>query len=133
MRVKPGKPLVFGEVDGGKGPVPLLGLPGNPVSAAITYLLFAKPFIETLLGRTYREPIPVAVPARFDAPDPGSRPTYIRVTLQTEGLARDPAQGSHQMAALARADGLALLAADCRVQQGDLLPYWPMRILTDLV
>jgi molybdopterin molybdotransferase len=52
VRIQPGKPLVFGELPGGNaGVLPLFGLPGNPVSSAVTFLLFAAPVLAVLAGR----------------------------------------------------------------------------------
>jgi molybdopterin molybdotransferase len=52
VRIQPGKPLVFGEVPrvGGPGTIPFFGLPGNPVSSAVTFLLFAAPVMAALAG-----------------------------------------------------------------------------------
>lgn len=51
VRMKPGKPLAFGAFRGPEGPVPHLGLPGNPVSAMMTFELFGRPVIFTMLGK----------------------------------------------------------------------------------
>jgi molybdopterin molybdotransferase len=66
VRIQPGKPLVFGELPLGRQPanqargaacaLPLFGLPGNPVSSAVTFLLFAAPVLEALAGRLARGP-----------------------------------------------------------------------------
>jgi molybdopterin molybdotransferase len=66
VRVQPGKPLVFGELPVGRQPasqgqgkrraLPLFGLPGNPVSSAVTFLLFAAPVLAALAGRLARGP-----------------------------------------------------------------------------
>src|SRR5690606_29487147 len=48
VRMKPGKPMAFGRIGG----VPLLGLPGNPVAAAVTFLQFGRPALRKMLGRT---------------------------------------------------------------------------------
>jgi len=52
VRMQPGKPLVFGELPGAnaKGAMPFFGLPGNPVSSAVTFLLFAAPVLAALSG-----------------------------------------------------------------------------------
>ena len=52
VRIQPGKPLVFGEVKLRKGVLPFFGLPGNPISSAATFLLFAAPVIAALAGNT---------------------------------------------------------------------------------
>lgn len=52
VRIQPGKPLVFGEVPraDGEGAIPFFGLPGNPVSSAVTFVLFAAPILAALAG-----------------------------------------------------------------------------------
>ena len=49
INMRPGKPVAFGHI----GSVPLLGLPGNPVSAAVTFELFGRPVIRKMLGHTH--------------------------------------------------------------------------------
>ena len=58
VRIQPGKPLVFGEVPRtyGNGTIPFFGLPGNPVSSAVTFLLFASPLLATLAGSREHRP-----------------------------------------------------------------------------
>jgi molybdopterin molybdotransferase len=58
VRIQPGKPLVFGELPktGGEGPVAFFGLPGNPVSSAVTFMLFAAPVVAALAGRREHGP-----------------------------------------------------------------------------
>ena len=48
INMRPGKPVAFGHIHG----VPLLGLPGNPVSAAVTFELFSRPVIRKMMGHT---------------------------------------------------------------------------------
>jgi molybdopterin molybdotransferase len=77
VAVRPGKPLIFGR----SGELVVLGLPGNPVSAAVTLLLFARPAIEAMLGviRAARGE-PTARLGR-DLPANGERQDYLRATL----------------------------------------------------
>lgn len=58
VRIQPGKPLVFGELPraDGKGTIPFFGLPGNPVSSAVTFLLFASPILAALAGSREHKP-----------------------------------------------------------------------------
>jgi molybdopterin molybdotransferase len=59
VRMRPGAPLGFGQVQG----IPWIGLPGNPVSAMVTFELFVRPAIRRMLGhvRVHRRPVPVAL------------------------------------------------------------------------
>lgn len=56
VRIQPGKPLVFGEVEAAGGALPFFGLPGNPISSAATFLLFAAPVIAALGGSREQGP-----------------------------------------------------------------------------
>lgn len=66
VRMRPGAPLVFGML----GPMPWLGLPGNPVSTMVTFELFARPAIRKMRGhaRLFRRPVPVVVEEPVHAP-----------------------------------------------------------------
>ena len=85
VRVKPGKPIVYGRI----GTCDLLGLPGNPVSALVTFCLFVRPFILRRLGAERVFPPPVRVGARFEWPRPGGRREYARARLVEAGARRD--------------------------------------------
>ena len=81
VRVKPGKPLVYGRIGG----CDLLGLPGNPVSTFVTFCLFVRPFILRRMGVADAFPVPALVPARFEWPRPGGRREYTRARLAVSG------------------------------------------------
>ncbi|HUJ46614.1 MAG TPA: gephyrin-like molybdotransferase Glp [Rhizomicrobium sp.] len=105
IAMRPGKPLIFGHLDG----TPLLGLPGNPVSSYVCALLFLKPAIAAMLGETTESSFSeFALTA--DLPNNDSRQDYIRARLirlpgqtQVEPL---PVQDSSMQRALAEADAL---------------------------
>jgi molybdopterin molybdotransferase len=100
VRVKPGKPLAFGALDG----TPLLGLPGNPVSAAVTFELFGRPAIRRMLGAANVERPEVAVIYEGHDLRRGDRRQFVRVRLASrEGrlVARDTGeQESHLISSL---------------------------------
>jgi molybdopterin molybdotransferase len=107
IAMRPGKPLMFGRTGFG---VPLLGLPGNPVSALVTALLFLRPALAAMLGCD--DPLPRRT-ARLgrDLPANDQRQDYLRATLAADGTATPlPVQDSSMLSALARADGLLLRA-----------------------
>lgn len=119
IAIKPAKPFAVGTVDGGRGrgAVPVLGLPGNPVSSAVSYELLARPGLRRLAGqpedRLERPPVTAVAGAPFPRRVDG-KVHYARVRLDRgdDGVlvARSAGgQGSHQLAALAAADGLAVL------------------------
>ena len=74
IAMKPGKPVAKGEVRG----VPFIGLPGNPVSGFVTFLLFAQPLILKLSGRSQIDVKGYILPLAFDYKC-GSRREFIRV------------------------------------------------------
>ena len=125
VRVKPGKPLVYGRI----GPCDLLGLPGNPVSALVTFCLFVRPFILRRLGAARVFPVPVRVAARFEWPKPGGRREYARARLvmgeDGESVAEiHTRQGSDVLSATAWATGLVEIAEGTTVAPGDRVRYY---------
>jgi molybdopterin molybdotransferase len=116
IRMRPGKPLVFGRVRGVSGPVPLVGLPGNPVSALLTFLILVRPAILKMRGLP-PSGLP-AIKAFLDdrVTNEDGRRTFARVTLRRDGetwRARlTGPQGSSLLTSLAAADGLAIVPED---------------------
>lgn len=111
VAIKPAKPLAFGLLLG----VPVFGLPGNPVSSVVSFELFARPAIRSMMGMP--RPDRRSVMALADEPllrSPDGKTHFQRVVLQPEpdGAWRVHSaggQGSHQLSALATANGLAIL------------------------
>ena len=109
IRMQPGKPLAFGSV----GETPVIGLPGNPVSALVTYELFARPLIRRMLGLpgSGRLTLPAVACERM-AKDPERR-AYLRVRLAggADGLEARSAggQASSQLRPLADANALLIV------------------------
>jgi molybdopterin molybdotransferase len=110
VRIQPGKPLVFGELPrGAGGAVPFFGLPGNPVSSAVTFLLFAAPMLGALAGRRVCGPrfalATLAAETRGKAGLTRFLPAYSDFGMG--GLPQVklvPWQGSGDLAALARSN-----------------------------
>lgn len=132
VRMKPGMPALFGEIDG----KPVLSLPGNPVSVFITFLLLAKPAVEMLCGR---EPSNLA-PFWLELAEP-IRKTHARREFLRATLLRAPqgvkvraleGQGSAMLRGLVQADGLIdLPEGECALPAGALVAYLPLRGLLD--
>jgi molybdopterin molybdotransferase len=123
VRIKPGKPLAFGWL----GQTPVLGLPGNPVAAAVACEQFARPAIRTMLG--HRSLDPPTVLARLDGQieNRGGRRQYVRVAVETgpDGYVARVAgrQGSGVLSTLARANGLLVIPDNLPLAEpGALLP-----------
>ena len=117
VRMRPAKPLAFGmlrgdPVNGTGRPVPLMGLPGNPVSAMVAFEMFARPAIRTMLGRK-RLARPV-VPGILTAPiyNSDGRRVYARVEVEKrDGIYyANPTgpQGSNILTSMSRANALAI-------------------------
>jgi molybdopterin molybdotransferase len=135
IAIKPGKPLAFGAVrrPGGAQAGPdaearetwFIGLPGNPVSSFVTFVLFVRPVLLRLQGAA--APVPAAaVPMRADFawPKPDKRREFLRVRRNAAGgLDLFPNQGSGVLTSLAWADGLADLAPGRAVAPGDIVPF----------
>lgn len=118
LAIKPGKPLAFGYACG----TPIMALPGNPVAAAVTFLLVVVPWLRWRQGEHYQLPTPQWLPATFSW-RAGPRREYLRVRNEPGGLARYANQGSGVLSSMSWADGLAYVEPDSQIQAGDALPY----------
>jgi molybdopterin molybdotransferase len=124
VRIRPGKPLAFGHVGG----VPLIGLPGNPVAAAVAFAQFVRPAIRKMLGHRHLD-LPV-VQARIQdrIENRGGRRHFVRVWVEPDGEGRYGArlagpQGSAVLTSLVRANGLLVIPEDMPVAEpGMVLP-----------
>src|SRR5215813_371662 len=109
VAMQPGMPQGFGVV--GPDQTPILTLPGNPVSAFVSFWLFGRPALDALQGRA-PQPRP-ARRARLAGPvrSPQGRRSYLRGVLSADGATVTPltGQGSHQLGALARANALIVV------------------------
>jgi molybdopterin molybdotransferase len=122
IAMKPGKPLAFGEVRG----VPFIGLPGNPVSSFVTFLLFARPFILRRQGVTEVAPRWLALRADFDWPKPDRRREFLRVRVNADGgVDLFPNQNSAVLTSTAWADGLVDHPAGATIERGAIVRYLP--------
>ncbi|SEL69484.1 molybdopterin molybdotransferase [Atopomonas hussainii] len=119
LAIKPGKPLAFGYACG----TPIMALPGNPVAAAVTFLLVVVPWLRWRQGEHYQLPTPQWLPASFSW-RAGPRREYLRVRSEQAGLARYANQGSGVLSSMSWADGLAYVEPDSQIQAGDALPYF---------
>ncbi len=112
VRMKPGKPLAFGHIRG----VPILGLPGNPVSAMVSFELFARPAILKMLGRKRLAKPTVEATLLEGIELKDDRRHYLRVTLERrdgEVVARLTGdQGSGILLSMVKAQGLAIIPED---------------------
>ncbi len=123
VAIKPGKPFAFGRV----GDTPLLGLPGNPSSSFVTFLILARPFLCRMQGRHAWAGPEFLLTAAFkhDRPDP-KREEFLRARL-TQGVVEIyPHQGSGVLSSAAWAHGLVRVAPGRKIQPRDVVPYIPL-------
>ncbi|MBI4790229.1 MAG: molybdopterin molybdotransferase MoeA [Chloroflexi bacterium] len=133
VNMKPGKPLAFGVLRGKKD-VPLLGLPGNPVSAMMSFEIFARPAILTMLGKTRFERPTVQAVLEESVTNTANRRNFIRVRVEKRDggyVARTTGeQGSGILTSVSRANGLLVIPEDVTlVRAGDRVDIqmldWP--------
>jgi molybdenum cofactor synthesis domain-containing protein len=130
VAIRPAKPFAFGVAKG----VPVFGLPGNPVSSHVSFELFARPALLTMMGHPRpRRPIVAAVAGEAMARRPDGKLHLDRVRVHDDGgrlvAARAGGQASNVLTAMANANGLALLPDGGGVMAGDpvdvMLLDWP--------
>jgi molybdopterin molybdotransferase len=127
IAVKPGKPLAFGEIgrEGGHSAF-FLGLPGNPVSSFVTFLLFVRPFIRRLAGMAEAPPAGFMLRADFAWPKADRRNEFLRARLNDGGgLDLFPNQGSGVLTSTVWGDGLIDNPPGKTIAPGDLVRFIP--------
>ena len=107
VAMRPGKPLMAGR----RGAQLVLGLPGNPVSAFVTALLFLRPMIAALSGSASPLPQPVSTILGADLPATGNRTDHIRAVLSGGRVVPVGLNDSAALASLARANALIVRPA----------------------
>lgn len=131
--IKPGKPLAFGEVrraEGEKSAAFFLGLPGNPVSSFVTFLLFVRPFILRWQGIQDVVPKTVQLRADFDWAKPDRRNEFLRVKINAQGgLDLFANQSSAVLTSTVWADGLLDNPPNQAIRTGDIVRFIPFNEL----
>jgi molybdopterin molybdotransferase len=127
LAIKPGKPFAFGQLEG----KPFFGLPGNPVSAFVTFALLVRPCLQRLGGARDQAPLQLQLTADFDLPVSGIRQEYLRVCCATDAqgetvLRLAGSQSSGVLSSVSHADGLAIVPPLSAVQRGDKLRFMPL-------
>jgi molybdopterin molybdotransferase len=122
IAMKPGRPLAFGRV----GNAAFIGLPGNPVSSFVTFLIFVRPFLLKTQGNATTEPRAIDARADFDWPEPDARREFLRVKWNARGgLDLYPTQDSAVMTSTAWADGLVDNPAGRPIRSGERVRFLP--------
>lgn len=127
IAIKPGKPFAYGHLRRASGEAAhFIGLPGNPVSSFVTFLLLVRPFLLKLQGATDVALRTLPARADFNWPKPGKRREFLRVRHNGEGgLALFPNQSSGVLTSMHWADGLVDLPADATIAAGDTVRFIP--------
>ena len=131
IAVKPGKPLAFGEVRRDGGAAFFIGLPGNPVSSFVTFLLFVRPFILRLQGVAgEKAPRAFSMRADFDWPKPDRRNEFLRARINVAGgLELFPKQGSGVLTSTVWGDGMIDNPPGQAIRAGDMVRFIPFSAL----
>ena len=134
IAIKPGKPLAFGAVrkaeQAESGEAWFIGLPGNPVSSFVTFLLFVRPFILKLQGRDSGSIPTYPMRADFNWPKADRRNEFLRVRVNSQGgLDLFPNQSSGVLTSASWGDGLIDCPAGQAFEAGSMVKYIPFSAL----
>lgn len=127
---KPGKPFLFGTLRQNEKHIPFFGLPGNPVSVFVTFVILVKPYLLRCQGLEHVIAPMERISAAFEWKT-GQRQEYVRVQKITNAngenyLSIYPSQDSSVFSSLVWASGLAIVPPNTQVHTGDLLEYVPI-------
>ncbi len=123
IAMKPGKPLAFGHV----GSALFMGLPGNPVSSFVTFVLAVAPVLRALQGMAAAGPAPLRLRADFEWPQPDRRREFLRCRLNAQGgLDLFPNQSSGVLTSTVWADGLVDVPAGQAIRRGETVAFLPL-------
>ena len=126
IAIKPGKPLAFGEVRKSDGKAWFIGLPGNPVSAFVTFLIMVRPFILRLQGVAEVLPHCYTLRADFDWKKPDPRTEFLRGRLNgAGGVELYKNQGAGVVTSLSWGDGLIVKAPQQVIAAGESVRFIP--------
>jgi len=134
LSMKPGKPFAYGSIprSGGEaqGRCHITGLPGNPVSSFLTFLLLVRPFLLTLQGATRVAPEPVQMRADFDWPRADRRREFLRARRNAAGgLHLFANQSSGVLTSMVWGDGVIDNPPGQIIQAGDMVNFIPLASL----
>ncbi len=126
IAIKPGKPFAYGLV----GDTHFMGLPGNPVSSFVTFLLLVRPFLLRLQGLRQVAPKTIALRADFTWARPDKRQEYLRVRRNASGgVGLFANQSSGVLTSAVWGDGLVLNPPSTPIAMGDVVQYIPFEEL----
>ncbi len=126
LAIKPGKPFAYGKVNRGDGghACHFMGLPGNPVSSFVTFLLLVRPFVLALQGVTKTDITRTEMTAHFDWPRADKRREFLRVKRNAQGgLDLFPNQSSGVLTSAVWGDGVVDNPAGQTISKGDTVRF----------
>lgn len=125
VKMKPGKPMAFGEVQG----TPFIGLPGNPVASFVAFHLFTQFFIRKANGENVSFPDPIWAKAAFQKTQTTAFLEFPRARLIQQNheswVEPFPNQGSAALNSIEWAEGLAAIPPNTSIQTGDSIAFYP--------
>jgi len=131
IAIKPGKPFAYGSLGQGEKKAHFIGLPGNPVSSFVTFLLLVRPFILKLQGDSNFAPESIALRADFEWPKADKRREFLRARQNSAGgLDLFDNQSSGVLTSAVWGDGLVDNPAGQTIARGDLVRFLPFSALT---
>ena len=123
VAVRPGHPVILGMIKGEERDTPIVGVPGYPVSAALTAEIFVEPLLAKWLGRVQARPEEMTASITRKVNSPAGDDEYLRVAvgyLGDKALAAPLSRGSGVITSLVRADGLVVIPRGVQgLQAGD--------------
>jgi molybdopterin molybdotransferase len=132
VAIKPGRPVALGEIGGGEiAGKPLLGMPGNPVAALVTFSALGRPLIDRLSGAVHAPPPAMRAVAGFGYRKKAGRREYVRVTFDASGVAQlFPKEGAGIITSLTESEALMVLPEEMtELRAGDTAPVIAMGLL----
>ena len=123
IAMKPGKPFAYGRIKDAH----FIGLPGNPVSSFVTFLLLVRPFLLKLQGGTQLAPKAIRLPAHFSLPRADKRREFLRARRTAEGgVELFPNQSSGVLTSAVWAEGLVDNPPGQTIARGDTVSFIPL-------
>jgi molybdopterin molybdotransferase len=125
LAIKPGKPFALGSIRRPEhGSAHFMGLPGNPVSSFVTFLLLVRPFVLRLQGVSQVEPVRQRLRADFDLSKADRRREFLRARRNSQGgLDLFPNQSSGVLTSVVWGDGVIDHPAGATIRRGDMVTF----------
>ncbi|MFM1881585.1 MAG: hypothetical protein RLZZ344_1819 [Pseudomonadota bacterium] len=124
IAIKPGKPFAHGRI----GSAAFVGLPGNPVSSWVTFVMLVQPFVRRLGGEIQTAPMRCLLTAGFDWPKPDRREEFLRGGIDAEGrVVLHNRQDSHILSSVCESEGLVRIPPGEPISAGQTVWFYPFQ------